>query len=378
MTSPADRVESSPPLRWTWQWGMLLVLIVLVVELVARVEERITFGVPLDSRVASPNDLVWMHADGARGRPGARYQKWGLNNLGFRGPDMEPVPPPGVTRVVVVGASETFGLYESPGKEYPRLLEDSLRGRARRSCAHHGAGIEVANAALPGMATPSMERLLDGAVRDARPDLVVLYPSPGFYLNARAPKPTMGAAGTDSTLPWRNALRFRALERARRQLKALVPDPVLDVARRAIISRRNRAAEPVLFPDVPADRLAQFESDLRSVVGMARSLGVPVILVGHANATMAPGFDDPGLVGAWVYQFPAATGSALMGFHARALALERGIATDSGVAFVDLPAALQGRWRDAFADFVHFTDAGSAVVAAVLAEAAWPLIDCGP
>jgi lysophospholipase L1-like esterase len=159
-------------------------------------------------------------------------------------------------------------------------------------------------------------------------------------------------------------------------VKALLPDVVMTWARRSLIGWRTRKLPDARFPEVPADRLAQFETDLRTTVGVARSLGVPVVLMGHANATMAPGFDDPALIQAWVYQFPHASGKTLMEFHARAYAIEEQVAGDSSLTWVPLREALAGQWDDAFADFVHFTDAGAGVVAAALAEPIAPLIGC--
>ena len=99
--------------RWTWQWVLLALLMLAVVEIVARVEDRIAHDIPFMSRVASPNDLVWLHPQGARGRPNARYQQWRLNNLGFRGPDIAPSPASGTVRIITLGASETFGLTDA-------------------------------------------------------------------------------------------------------------------------------------------------------------------------------------------------------------------------------------------------------------------------
>ena len=379
MTAPTDPSNVTPAVRsgrWTWQWVLLALLMLVVLEIVARVEDRIAHGIAFTSRVASPNDMVWLHPNGARGRPNARYQQWRLNNLGFRGPDIAPTPAPGTARIITVGASETFGLYESPEKEYARQLEDSLRARAATACGTHPPVIEVANAALPGMATPSMAVALDQVIRAAAPNVIVLYPSPGFYLNPRGPLPTFGPAGADSSLPFANALRFRVATRAARQARAIVSGPLRAQVRRIVLKRSIKRWENSRFTSVPPDRATQFDEDLRRAIGVARSTGAQVVLMGHANATMEAGFSDQTLLEAWVYQFPRATGEVLRTFHARAFELEREIARDSGVVFVDLPAALSGREKSAFADFVHFTDAGAAMVAATLADTVLPLLGC--
>ncbi len=349
--------------RWTWQWGLLLLGGLLVMEGVTRIEDRVAAGIPMFSRVSGPGDLIWVDSIGARGRPNARYRQWSLNARGFRGPEIADAPAPGVARVVTVGASETFGLYESPGHEWPRQLEDSLRAR--------GCQVEVVNAALPGMALPSMAQLLDRIVRTVHPTHLVLYPSPAFYLNRNAPIASRGVAGADSTLPWRRALAWRSRERAVAQVKGLLPSPAMTAARRFSLSRRNPARTA---RTVPEGRLQQLDHDLREVVGVARSLGAPVLLAGHVNATMAPGFDDPGMLVAWEYQFPAVTGEVLMAFHRAARDVAVTVARDSALAYVDLADALAGGWEGSFADFVHFTDAGASRVSHTLATALAPAL----
>src|SRR5580704_16764560 len=99
----------------------------------------------------------------------------------MRGPDIPLAKPPGTLRVVTAGASETFGLYESPDREFPRQLEDTLRARL---C---GDPVEVLNAAIFGMSLPTLEQDLRLRVRPLDPDVVVLYPTPVQYLNDAMP-----------------------------------------------------------------------------------------------------------------------------------------------------------------------------------------------
>ena len=122
---------------------------------------------------------------GVQGRPNARYQKWGLNELGLRGPSTSREPRRGVIRIVTVGASETFGMAEAEGREYPRQLEDSLNGAATRGNSTHR--FEVLNASLPGMSIPSILLGLRGHIRSLSPDIVVVYPSPSFYVDREPP-----------------------------------------------------------------------------------------------------------------------------------------------------------------------------------------------
>ena len=89
-----------------------LLIFVLAVEMCARVDDFIAYGAPFGESYTS--DRLYEHDQiGQRGRPGARYKKWHLNSLGYRGPELRN----GTIRIICLGASETFGLYEADGEE---------------------------------------------------------------------------------------------------------------------------------------------------------------------------------------------------------------------------------------------------------------------
>lgn len=360
----------TPPKGGRWRWIPIIAVGFAMLELASRVEDRVSYGMPLLSRVETSNDLVLRDTSGARGRPNAVFRRWKLDSLGFRGPEITTTPAPGVVRIVTTGASETFGLYETANKEYPRQLEDSLKARVAASCPGDDAPkVEVVNAALPGMALPSLTNHLTRVVAPIRPSVVVVYPSPSFYLNDRAPT-VARSARTDTSLRAGKEYNLRFLDRVSAQLKTLAPAPVLTWTRkRATRFTLERYPDNWRYTEPPAERLRQFEDDLRATVGAVRAINAQPLLVTYVNATMRPGFDDPDLLVAWEYQFPRAPQQVIPAFHAQAAERIAQVAADSGVALVDLARAFEGRWDGAFADFVHFTNAGAATVASALASA---------
>lgn len=371
-TGPALPEVIPPPPGSRWRWVPLLVIGLVVLELASRVEDRIVYGMPLLSRVQSSNQLVLRDSLGARGRPNATFRRWHLDSLGFRGPNVPIAAPTGTIRIVTTGASETFGLYESVDKEYPRQLEDSLRARVAQACGAEAPDLEVVNAALPGMALPSLDGHLRARVAVMHPSIVVIYPSPAFYLNDRAPAPAR-PSDNDTTLAVTRALVPRFPDRLVTQVKALAPEWVMTLVReRAIASTASKFVPGWRFTAVPEDRVQQFDGDLRRVIGTVRAMGATPVLMGYVNRTMSPGFDDEALLVSWEYQFPRAEREVIPAFHARAAKSITDVARDSSVAYVDLARAFDGRWQGAFADFVHFTDAGAATVASALSEALAP------
>jgi hypothetical protein len=166
----------------TRRWSGLVVLAlvcVLSAELAARVDDYLRYGIPLRAVPDENRDLLLRDSLGTRGRPHGRYRWWHLNAHGFRGPEMTLVPRPGCVRIVILGASETFGLYESPDMDYPAQLRSEL--------AAHGC-YEVVNAALPGASLHSMLALWRRWVSPFHPQIVVIYPNPSFYLGAEPPR----------------------------------------------------------------------------------------------------------------------------------------------------------------------------------------------
>jgi lysophospholipase L1-like esterase len=340
--------------------GTLLAIFALTMEMACRVDDAIRFGTPVLSRVESESDLLVRDADGEHGRPHARYGKWVINNVGMRGPDIDPVKPPGTLRVVTAGASETFGLYESPGQEFPRQLEDTLRARV-------GPRVEVLNAAIFGMSLPTLEQDLRLRVRALRPDVVVLYPTPVQYLNEETPTPAEPDSAASGRLPFRDALYPRAMERLRKQAKALVPEWLATSLRRDDIARDARD-HPAgwRFTSVPADRLAAYDADVRRTIGTIHAIGAAPVLAIHANAFEEGESPNQALLVSWENQYHRATGDALIAFEAAAARATMQAARDSNVIVVDLRRV---HATPMFADYAHFTDAGAAVVAGALAPA---------
>jgi hypothetical protein len=338
-----------------------------VLEATARTEDWVRYRTPFLSRMTESGQLMIRDVDGAHGRPGGRYQKWVMDSLGLRGPEVARAPRPGVVRVVTVGASETFGLFESPQREYPRQLQDSLNSVRCRG----GRTYEVLNAALPGMVLPTITRDVETRLRRLRPEVIVIYPSPLFYLDEVQPFATPpDSTGRDQLPAWR-ALVPRTYDRLREQLKLLLPKWLQIRMRRQVIANELHRHPPGWrFTTVPADRMAAYDSDLRRLIGAIRASGATPVLMTHANYAMQPGDHDPNVLNAWAKILPRATEGVIVSFDSAARFVTLRVATDSAVIHADVAAELSKHFeKPVYADFAHFTDFGSARVAAIAAAA---------
>src|SRR3990172_2700849 len=91
-----------------------LTTIALLFESFARLDDLIAYDAPFFKVYSYDTMLVDHDEFGGKGKSNGRYEKWVLNSHGFRGPEIQVEKPQGVIRIVTFGASETFGLYESP------------------------------------------------------------------------------------------------------------------------------------------------------------------------------------------------------------------------------------------------------------------------
>ena len=322
----------------------------------ARLDEWVRWGTPVASMTTAIDELIMIDARGAHGIPGASFRQFTLNSLGMRGPELRP----GTPRVLVLGASETFGLYEAAGKEYPRQLQDSL--------AAAGCVVDVLNAGLPGFSLPTLTATFRNSLHSLGAAVAVVYPTPVQYLERE--RPVFVAARRGATAPVSHGLRLRVVRRLRDHVKVLVPDWLKTLLRqREIASQRGQLGTTPTWSAVPPERLEAYVADMGGLIDTLRASGVTPLVVTHANAFPPGTPPDPTRVVAWGKFYPRADAAVLPAFDSVANVALRGLARERAVAFSDAAHAFAGKDIEAhFADFSHFTAEGSAIMAGQLAR----------
>src|SRR5262245_12564073 len=167
-----------------WRWGRVvpfaLIAFLAGAELAARLDDWLRFDAPLLTTPNATYDLILIDSATIRGRPFGRYLKIELNAAGFRGAPITPTePPPGCVRVLVLGASESVVGGEAGGTEYSAFMQ--------RDLAPHGC-FDVQNAAISALHLARITRLWTQWGRRWGAGVVIVYPSPAFYLAVDAPE----------------------------------------------------------------------------------------------------------------------------------------------------------------------------------------------
>lgn len=345
-------------------------LFLFVLEVCARAEDAWSWDAPMLAPY-SHERLTVRDTLGVRNRAGYRFEKWRINSNGFRGSDIAQRPADGVSRVAVLGASETFGLFEGENGDYPAQLGAALDSSA-------AGRFEVVNVARAGMMLPSMPGYYRRFVAPIEPAVVVVYPTPAFYLMEAVPRVTDPArlraeteTSAGSTLA-EGLTESRLLPKLRQVVKSFVPLEIQNRVKEWKLARVRAAHSPDwVWPDVPADRMARFEADLAALVDSIRADGVEVLLVGHVNRLEKPSsewtFEDRyHLLSNIQGNSPQASDAAMVGVDAVArLAMQR-VAQGHGASYLELAGEIPPT-AEFFADYSHFTDVGAARVARLIA-----------
>ncbi|HEV8525067.1 MAG TPA: SGNH/GDSL hydrolase family protein [Terriglobales bacterium] len=344
--------------------AVALMLFVAVVEVCARLDDRLSYQAPMWGPY-SHETLYETDGLGKRGKPGARYKKWQLNSLGYRGPELRD----GTVRIVCFGASETFGLYESDGKEYPRQLESELNARAGEE------RFQVVNVAYAGQTLATATVRVPEILSKIRPQVAVIYPSLAAYVwlpwvpRKNSGWPAAAPAQTATGFEWRIADRGRGL------MKAVLPALIQTKMREYEVVRA--ASEYPVMDRVPEENVARFRSDLLDLIVELRSREVEPILVTHATAFgQHPAELDRDLIVAWRKFYPMLREQGFIDMERRMNDAIREVAAEQKVALVDAAREMPPG-RAYFADFSHFTTVGAQLMASKLSDVVYPVLQAG-
>ena len=333
----------------------LVLLFAATLEVCTRVEAwwrwDAPFWGPYSSEILRTTDEI-----GTRNRPGARFEKWAINSAGFRGPELRVEKAPGVVRVGVAGASEMFGLYESPDKDVTAQLREQLSAAPGR--------FEVVNLAAAGITPPRMRELYERWAGRFGFDWVVIYPTPAFYLDADPPSRSTEAPRAPAAP---EGFTLRLPDKVWRALRELLPAGLQARLKRVQIERVRRAHAPDwVWTQAPPERVALFQSDLALLVQAIERSGARVILATHANRfSSPPRSGDEAIMLGWIRFYPRASAECLLDMERQANDAVRRLGRERGLPVVDLER-LTGKDPEYYADFAHFTDAGASRVAAAL------------
>jgi len=344
------------------RWCLGLVVFVLVLEICARIDDVVTYGAPF---WGAYNDEILLQRDniGKWGRPGARYAKWQLNSLGYRGPELRA----GSIRILTMGASETFGLYEAPGEEYPRQLERDLNAWAGKDL------FQVVNVAFAGETLPTSILRVPQIVGEIHPSYALIYPDLSSYIWMSIKPFASAVPAQDASRPG-PTFESRLSVRVENLLKQVLPTAIQDELFKISMRREIASRHYVILDHLPDDRFEHFRQDLQTLVGVLREHQVEPILVTHATIFSKPlAESDRVSLTHWRKIYPMLKEEGFLDMERRMNDIIRQTATEEHMPLIDADEEMP-HGPKYFADFVHFTTYGAGVMASILADGLEPLL----
>lgn len=333
-----------------------LILLVVFLEFCARLYDYIAFRAPILGVYRSEN-LYENDQLGRRGKPFARYRKWQLNDFGYRGPQFEKDR----LHVVTFGSSETFGLYESDGSEYPRQLERELNERAGKPL------YQVVNVAYPGETLSAATLRVPEIVGRIHPQIALIYPSPEYYIDI-----TPKRSGEPAQPEKPSAFEFRIGDPLRDIAKASLPKSLQTDLRMWEI--RRSIGSDAAMDRVSEEAVDRFREDLTELASTLHANGVRPIVITHATIFGAvPRNPDRAMLIALRKFYPKLKEEGFLDLEQRINQAMREIAMQQYLTLVDMAREIPPG-SEYFGDFVHFTDAGAAFMGKHLADTVEPLL----
>lgn len=349
-------------------------LFILAMEVSARIDDKIKYHAPFFGLYSSQR-LRNTDSDGINCNvPNVRYEKWKINQLGFRGPDITLIKPKDVIRIICMGTSESFGLYESPGKEWPNQLMDILNEFQR---------FQVINTSVVGLPLKKYVRYIEKYVLKLEPDLIILYVNPfGYAVGANKFAERQAAPRIDANITskgWKISLKdvtsnLRMLPKIKQAAKRIVPMQALKSYRllnmkkqlRALEHRRLNGRNPLDV--VSQESLYTLRTDLEELIRFLRHWKIEVILSSYPVLISPENIDEHHEIFLDHRRFYIEL--SLLGIIDASLKfneLVQSFATTHGIDFVDNNSNIPKNLKY-FADNVHYTDEGAKLVAKNFAQ----------
>ena len=353
------------------------VIALVTLEAAARLDDLIRYRANPLEYFGSKN-LRWVDDRGITfNRPGGSFQKWRNDELGFRQHPLSAEAAQQPETWVCVGTSETYGLYESPGNEWPSQL-------ARLTAP---AGVGIQNAAVVGMSPFGYRAYLEHYVLPHDPELVILVINPfsfvaGFDSDREASPEDLADDRRIASMRRLSSPRPRELSRFLGKARIAITD---QLPRHMIKERRLRKVRAQVAADLARsghqgelldgpgpEMLPAYRDHLARLVAFLEGRGVRAALCTYGNSLNLAGGDFAREVALdrrkWMAEYSE---KGMVEISRSFAAATREFCREQQIPLLDFEKVLT-KDQTVFADSVHLTDHGAELAARTAWQALGP------
>jgi len=265
-----------------------LIIFVVTLEISARVDDFIKYQAPLFTSYTSTR-LRARDTDGIRYNvKNVRFEKYQNNKAGFRGPDISVTKPDGTRRIACLGASETYGLYESSGCEWPAQLSEILPEAPRT---------EVINVASVGLSLYQYESYLEKHVLKFKPDSIIILTSPQAFAleairqNDKKKKNSVDRVARKSlhSVQKEQGFSLRIQPKVKQVIKEFLPKQITESIQiqtaRSLMAAAERSRLNGVRPldEIPEEIVIEYSQVLQKLVLSLQANNIEVILTSYPS-----------------------------------------------------------------------------------------------
>jgi lysophospholipase L1-like esterase len=280
--------------------------------------------------------------------PNASTRTISINSLGFRGPPLAQPKPAGDLRIAFLGASTTFCAEVSGNNmTWPHLVTEAIQKKFAN------ISVDYVNAAVPGYTVKLSLLNFRRRVAALRPDVTIIYHATNdLSWETRSLASEQGVyedQGKEekSWLAEHSQLWYLVVKNLR----------IKEVQRDALNARKRLRFSPSKLG-------AQFRKDLTQLVIETKEVSAVVALVTFSYQIRPEQTPEEQLkaAGSALYYMPFMEPQGLMDAFRRYNQIITEVASETGAVLIDGETVIPGN-SEHFNDSVHFTDAGSRVMA---------------
>lgn len=305
--------------------------------------------------------------------PNIRYKKWKINSLGFRGKEINLEKKKGQIRIMCFGSSETLGIHETEGKDWPSQLSEVLKDKYPE--------VEVINISIMGLSQRMRKKYIEKYVLPLDPDIILMNHHRLFFHIRESMRgeeiniiPCL-INGNIKNNSKGHILFDRLLSNFRNAIYKLFPNQALSyysmwrLRKKIKIKEKEYLLNKTPLHEIPEHIISKYEQELNSFIGFLKEKNIVPVMPTFPFLTTCTNKDTYKkiLMETRLMFFIELSEDGILDAMSKLNNLIKKTAQKQNVLCVDIDSLLP-KTLEYFADELHYTDRGSELIAREICE----------
>lgn len=305
--------------------------------------------------------------------PDTRYKKWKINSLGFREKEFDLEKKKGRIRIMCFGSSETLGVHETEGKEWPSQLGELLKDKYPE--------IEIINISIMGLSQKMRKAYIEKYVLPLAPDIIVMNHHRLFFHireSIRGAEINIVPCLINENIKNYTKSRIlldRLLSKFRKTIYKLLPNQALSyysmwrLRKKIKMKEKEYLKNKTPLDEIPESIILQYEKDLNSFIDYLKEKKIVPVMPTFPFLTTLANKDiyKTILMETRLMFFIEFSEDGILDAMCKLNTLIKKTAEKQDVVCIDIDNLLP-KTLEYFADELHYTDKGAELIAKEICE----------